>query len=754
MKNGQMYKRMWLSYILMLVVPIGVSFIFYQYTYNAIKEEVTSYHGNLNETIKSSCDRELNYYRSYLEQLNTSDVIRGLGSESNYDSPDVYWDMYVAQTQLSDAFSSMSEGGMQCEGVFLYLKDIDKVISNISSMSYGQYTAWALNLDPAAAEELYEILEKVVSPCAISIVDENAKEYILMIKPSLNIRKGKSKAVIAVLISTEVLEESIRSANWKNGGDWAIIDDQQHIIRYPKKLHGTVEELQDAINRKEDYIIIDNKEYFMQTISSELYNWEYVLFTAEEAVNQTANEIRNMQLGCFFVVLVVGFCLSRVALRLTYNPLKKVIDIFGQSGGKKEFDNEYQYLEKKILLLIEKNSEVRKGLAENKNAIKSCVFEKLLTMGASSDIDSQFGKSIYEKFKRGDNLVLLYSIKDSDVDEDGNEEVIKENELKRFVVANVFSEGIGKMFAEETQEYGGYVVSIVNIPEEIENYTEKLQEVVGVLTDLIFKCFHFEVCTMEGGIYKGIEGIQYSFLEANQVEGFSTIINENYIRYEDIKDRMVRKYQYSFEMEECVINAIRTHNASLANSYINSVLENNMAEDSALSSDMRLCLLYDIFTTLLKASEEIGINLDGMTGFNRFSENTTLEDAKSRFHAMVEDICIAMEAVPKNSFHTELCQSILAYIEENFTDPDINISQTALQFHMTPAYMSAIFKKQTGESILEVIKRLRIEYAKKLLADGVSVSEVFGMVGFRDIATFIRCFKALTGVTPGQMKKK
>lgn len=72
---------------------------------------------------------------------------------------------------------------------------------------------------------------------------------------------------------------------------------------------------------------------------------------------------------------------------------------------------------------------------------------------------------------------------------------------------------------------------------------------------------------------------------------------------------------------------------------------------------------------------------------------------------------------------------------------------------MTPAYLSTLFKKQTGESLLKFISQVRVEAAKSLLEEGKSVSEVAEMVGFRDVSTFIRVFKKQTGLTPGQFSQ-
>lgn len=94
------------------------------------------------------------------------------------------------------------------------------------------------------------------------------------------------------------------------------------------------------------------------------------------------------------------------------------------------------------------------------------------------------------------------------------------------------------------------------------------------------------------------------------------------------------------------------------------------------------------------------------------------------------------------------------YVKENFTDPDLNISIASQHFRMTPSYLSSLYKKQTGKSLLEFINTVRIDFAERLLKEGCSVADAAEQSGFRDSAGFIRAFKKKKGITPGQLKKE
>jgi two-component system response regulator YesN len=168
---------------------------------------------------------------------------------------------------------------------------------------------------------------------------------------------------------------------------------------------------------------------------------------------------------------------------------------------------------------------------------------------------------------------------------------------------------------------------------------------------------------------------------------------------------------------------------------------------------MQTCMLYDIYGTLVKAAEEQGCSITRFPRLSPGSGQRRPEVMRESFREIIEQICSATEQPAQSRQGTPLSAVIQEYVEAHYADPDLNVSQIAYHLHMTPAWVSATFKKQTGKSLLNAIKQVRIQSAKKLLLEGYSVLEVTKMTGFRESTTFIKIFKAGTGVTPGQYRK-
>lgn len=94
------------------------------------------------------------------------------------------------------------------------------------------------------------------------------------------------------------------------------------------------------------------------------------------------------------------------------------------------------------------------------------------------------------------------------------------------------------------------------------------------------------------------------------------------------------------------------------------------------------------------------------------------------------------------------------FITENL-DQEISREDIARYVHLNPDYLSRIFKKELGISVIDYLIELRIEMAKKLLRDtNMRVSDVAGQVGYSNFSHFSKLFKKKVGVNPNQYKRR
>lgn len=101
----------------------------------------------------------------------------------------------------------------------------------------------------------------------------------------------------------------------------------------------------------------------------------------------------------------------------------------------------------------------------------------------------------------------------------------------------------------------------------------------------------------------------------------------------------------------------------------------------------------------------------------------------------------------------DLTGKVREYIRANYQDPALNASMVADYLEMNLSTLSHQYKAATGSGVLDELHAVRLETAKGLLGQGVSVKETAERTGYVDPRSLIRAFKRYEGMTPGQYAK-
>ena len=96
---------------------------------------------------------------------------------------------------------------------------------------------------------------------------------------------------------------------------------------------------------------------------------------------------------------------------------------------------------------------------------------------------------------------------------------------------------------------------------------------------------------------------------------------------------------------------------------------------------------------------------------------------------------------------------IIKYLQEHLTE-EISLNILSEKFHLSPQYISQLFKNEIGVNFLAYLTNIRMEKAKKLLiSTSLSIGEVSVDCGYGDYRVFTKAFKKLEGCTPSQYRR-
>ncbi|WP_203247611.1 helix-turn-helix domain-containing protein [Sporosarcina beigongshangi] len=125
--------------------------------------------------------------------------------------------------------------------------------------------------------------------------------------------------------------------------------------------------------------------------------------------------------------------------------------------------------------------------------------------------------------------------------------------------------------------------------------------------------------------------------------------------------------------------------------------------------------------------------------------------------SLVTDILIKLmdrveqiDATPKNEYILQAQIYIRNHLNEK-----ISLKDVADLLHLNASYFSRLFKKETGESFVEFVTRIKMEKAKELLDNSTrSVEQIAIEVGFDSKGYFLKTFKQQFGMSPKSYKYK
>ena len=115
---------------------------------------------------------------------------------------------------------------------------------------------------------------------------------------------------------------------------------------------------------------------------------------------------------------------------------------------------------------------------------------------------------------------------------------------------------------------------------------------------------------------------------------------------------------------------------------------------------------------------------------------------------------IKEQTTPLIPITNNLVSSVVDYIDEHFTEPDLTMEQIRQSVFVSQGYLSRVFKSYTGSTIYNFLTCKRLVYAAELLASGETVLDACIACGFTDYTSFLKAFKKTFEMTPSQYRKE
>lgn len=142
------------------------------------------------------------------------------------------------------------------------------------------------------------------------------------------------------------------------------------------------------------------------------------------------------------------------------------------------------------------------------------------------------------------------------------------------------------------------------------------------------------------------------------------------------------------------------------------------------------------------------------TSYGEEFRNKSLDEIRNWF----ERACIILmeRIINKRRNTTEmLLEKAKDYIKNNYGDNELSIQKVADYLHISPSYLSMIFKKEADVTFLKYLVKIRLEVAKDLLSNNdLKTFQIAERIGYPEINYFSYFFKKNIGMSPREYRNQ
>lgn len=142
--------------------------------------------------------------------------------------------------------------------------------------------------------------------------------------------------------------------------------------------------------------------------------------------------------------------------------------------------------------------------------------------------------------------------------------------------------------------------------------------------------------------------------------------------------------------------------------------------------------------------------------FKYHVEETFKSDTLAQLKSAVQAAISALKAYigTNDNDNKKVIKDIISIVEENYMN-DISLEWLAEKVYLSPGYISYLFKKEIGQSLVKYITAYRLEKARDLLQNtNMKIVDICDNVGYNNISYFCSIFRNYFGVSPAKFREK
>lgn len=720
-RRGRPVFKFLIPYLSMLLLASLVSVIMYQQTSRVVKEEVSSRNQAVLQLAKQHLDRQI---------IETNQLALSLSQ-----NPKV-----LAMQQIENPYERSS---------ITRLLELQKQLGSYSAITssidtyYIHYIKSRFIISPDKHSLLSRASSAEVQSDSVHTFIEGLEDryYYQEMMPELNFRSAKGErplipyihtigypsyylSHIVMFIDSTSIRNALRSIDLSEGGYAYLANQEGDIIAgvtgsgefLPRTSHSGQEQLSGQ---------------FVTSIGLDNGSWRLVAVQPEHIVLRKVYYVKKISAVIIFGMLAIGGVASVLFAYRNSRPLKALIQT--------------------VFQLESHNVRLLRSMEEQKPMLQAAFLQRLLDGAYSGQKEMESVMHYLDIPLNGERYSVIIiqlpyilesidkgALEKLDLEKAGLRECIAELEGNHACMLDIGENKLAIIYASDT------------VSEDA--WKEELTAKLAAIQKLFLERFQHAVLYGIGRPYSSLMDVSASFEEASIALSFGMPSSSPMPYYDDLP-RHPQSYYYPVDVEQKLLNYLRSGNMEELDNTFDSLYVENFVERSLIEPVLRL-LLSELVSTALKFMDQSGRQMFedesiDMMSFLQLPQGAG--EAEACFHRITKlyQHIASKISDQKRIRNEELMCDIVGYLDLHYSDPSLCLPMLSDQFQISETYLSLLVKEHTGCSFTEYVNRKRMNAAKELLSESrLNIEQIADHVGYSSLNSFSRAFKRMHGVTP------
>jgi two-component system response regulator YesN len=729
-----------LSYIFILIIPLLIIvMVVYTYFVVVLEEQLTAYNERMVVQTKDLVDAELSNIVKISLKLSSDPALSPYSMEQLYN-------VYRSKILLN-----YSETNGFFYDLLLYIRNKEALYSSRSTYSLKtyynqefQFKNWPYD---SFVNDLNNIQKLTIRPAGDVLMPGSEKERFVTYLVPLPIQSATPHSTAIFIIKESSFQQLFKSIfNYKKSST-IMLDTTGRVLtssqsEIPLLSEQIRKQIVDERGSSTRTVEIMNVLYFLSYVSSQETGFTYVSVVPQTELMEKVDTVKMIALAAIGAVLVLGGLLIYLMMHLHYNPLRNLIRWSEQTWGQASHMEGIDKVRSAIDYAARTRDHLQSQLAFSEPIAKDHLLVSLLK-GKPTDIQllNELGRSFGISFSPASPYFVIIIQYDKEIDQ-ADADMLRE--IWEGILARPMDGCRTDMFDNSSTSW-----IVAGDPKHIprsswenirKRYSGEMRE--GVSMGI-------------GDVCGDIMQINRSYLEAYTSLYHKPVFGGERIRFywelgNDSKQLFWYPKTETAQLELLLKQGDTEKALSVVGEIVRKVKENN------ITLLMAKYICFDIINTISKEAASAlrtdRSNDELSNVLMQIMEMHSFDDIERHMFVLSNKMLAALDDLASHR-KPELLEQMELYMDKFVYSSQFSVQSMAQQFSLTATYLGRYFKEHTGMTLMDYVTGLRIERAKQLLKEKeLPLHEMVQLIGFSDVSSFIRKFKQIVKVTPGDFR--